>query len=101
MSFLQKIGQFFKKKEQEEVYVKDELDEIEELLNATDPETGARLFSFGDRTKIEEVLAQYDFDYIRLDEDGAIVIDDGGGELFIEDHDGELIIVDEAYKRRG
>lgn len=101
MSFLQKVGQFFKKKEQEEVYVKDVLDEIEEFLNTTNPETGARLISFEDRGKIEEVLAQYDFDYIGIDEDGAIVIDDGGGELFIEEHDGELVIADEAHKRRG
>lgn len=101
MSFLQKIGQLFKGKEQEEVYVKDVLDEIEDLLNATDPERGARLMNFEDRAKIEEVLARHDFEYIGIDGDGAIVIDDGGGELFIEEHDGELVIADAAHKKRG
>lgn len=95
MAFLSKItGLFRNEKIDEEEMDKDLIDLLEDELNVEDRSAGIHRVNLKDTERLKAILSDYDFEHKGLDENGAVIIDDGGTRLKIEESGDKLRIID-------
>src|SRR5699024_1824588 len=93
MSFIKKIeGLFSKEKMNEDEMHKDIIDLLENELNFEDRNAGLSKLDWKNTKRLKHILNNYDFEHVGTDEDGSVIIDDGGGQLKIKETGNKLEI---------
>lgn len=93
MSFFNKIAALFgKEKINEDEMHKDVIDLLEDELNFEDKSAGISKVDLGDAKRLKNILSNYDFEHLGIDEDDSVIIDDGGGQLKIKETGNKLEI---------
>ncbi|WP_080875476.1 hypothetical protein [Oceanobacillus timonensis] len=94
MGFLSKIAEVFSSGKNEGEIDKDLIDFLEDELNFEDKNAGIYRVDLKDTERLKNILSNYDFEHKGVDEDGAVIIDDGGGSFKIKESEDKLEILD-------